>query len=122
MVIKDRLQLLTHMHPWMGQGQARFALCVAYFYATRIKEKEGAELEKFMDDITYQLQKISEDDFFEYFTTAGVDLEEDTELVEDDDEDDDYQRKLVAIGLKAGDDEKEFNRLWTDAFVFGDDY
>ena len=31
-----------------------------------------------------------------------------------------YQKQLERIGTMAGDDEREFDRLWTQAFVFGD--
>lgn len=33
-----------------------------------------------------------------------------------------YQKKLVKIGMEAGGDEREFDRLWTNQFVFGDEY
>lgn len=32
-----------------------------------------------------------------------------------------YDLELIAIGKMAGDDEREFDRLWTERFVFGDE-
>ena len=34
----------------------------------------------------------------------------------------DYQEELIDIGKLAGCDEREFDRLWTERFVFGNDY
>ena len=114
-MIQSRLDRLQEALPWMRDEQAQRALCIAYWYGTRTLQKDGEELQQYMEDCLERLCEITQEEFEEYFMTGEADLDT------DEDEDDDYQQGLMAAMRASGGDEKEFQREWAERFVLSDD-
>ena len=58
--------------------------------------------------------KLFKDEYYEYDTDVNADEVSNIEFFGDLE----YQKQLQEIGRQAGDDVREFDRLWTEKFVF----
>jgi len=86
-------------------------------YETDLHDKMMSFEDGLFEPEYHDNMKLFKEEYFEYEIDINPNEVSDMEFFADMQ----YQKQLQKIGHMAGGDEREFDRLWTEQFVFGDE-